>query len=280
MNYQKTITLNLGAPNSGLNLEAQPINQDGENFGDPISTGFVEIFPGNYLWTGELDENMRGAVKFRDVDSGQYFGIVAVEPVRVSGYGPFVVSVTIRSLSTGLPLTNAFVRFYNDTEDASATTDNTGKATVTIKSGTFNIAVAASGFVTVTDTVDIPGDTTLPDINLGIQSLPVVETEGMTIVTCLASDFGKPQKNVKFSLIFEDKTHQFVNGVFQPDKEQTKLTDSNGRAELQVWPSYILQDNDFEPITYVVSVDGNYVGRIIVPPGGGNLADLLIAEEE
>jgi len=280
MKYTKTISLNLGAVNAGLTLEAQPVDQTGADSGDPIDTGFVELFPGNYLWTGELEETLRGAVKFKNMDTGQFYGAVAVEPNPVSGFGPYVVTILVKSLTSGLPIANASVRLFNDTEDVSKTTGVDGLVSLNVKSGTFKRIVSAGGFVTVSDEVDVVGDEELSDVSLSIQSIPVVETEGMTIVTCLASDFGKPQKNVKFVLSFEDKSKNFVNGVFQPDKEQEGYTNANGRAELQVWPSYVLQDNDFEPATYAAYVDGTFIGRVLVPSGGGNLSDLIIAEDD
>jgi hypothetical protein len=64
MSYSTTKTISLGSANTGLTLAAQLYTSAGGTSGGPISTGFVEIGGGVYLWTGTIPDDFQGIVKF------------------------------------------------------------------------------------------------------------------------------------------------------------------------------------------------------------------------
>lgn len=66
MSYTLNFSLALGASKTGLaDLRAQLVDSAGANSGSAISTGFIEIGTGNYLWSyGSFADGFRGGVKF------------------------------------------------------------------------------------------------------------------------------------------------------------------------------------------------------------------------
>ena len=65
MAYTLSITLALGAGQTGLTLSAQLVDTAGANVGSAVTSGFVEIGGGNYLWTyAAFPDAFRGGVKF------------------------------------------------------------------------------------------------------------------------------------------------------------------------------------------------------------------------
>lgn len=65
MTYQRDCAIALGAGQTGLTLTAQLVDTVGANVGAVISTGFVEIGVGNYLWHyAAYPDGFRGGVVF------------------------------------------------------------------------------------------------------------------------------------------------------------------------------------------------------------------------
>src|SRR5438105_4871092 len=64
MAHTVSIPVILGSGQGGLSLTAQVIDSTGANVGAGITSGFVEVSPGYYLWTGPIPDGHRGAVKF------------------------------------------------------------------------------------------------------------------------------------------------------------------------------------------------------------------------
>ena len=65
MAYSYSISLALGSSKVGLSLTAQLVNTSGTNVGAAITTGFIEIGAGNYLWTYiSFPDGFRGGIKF------------------------------------------------------------------------------------------------------------------------------------------------------------------------------------------------------------------------
>lgn len=84
MSYKVTISVVLGSSMSGLSLEAQIIDENGNDVGSAINTGFVEIGSGNYLWTGDIPNNHRGAIKFYAAGNpGTILAISSIDPSDV-----------------------------------------------------------------------------------------------------------------------------------------------------------------------------------------------------
>ena len=82
MSYTLSISISIGSSRSGLSLSAQLFNYNGDNIGDSIVSGFVEIGRGNYLWTYDgFPDNFRGGVKFyNQADPLVVLAITAINP--------------------------------------------------------------------------------------------------------------------------------------------------------------------------------------------------------
>lgn len=75
-----TIPLALGSSQTGLTLRAQLVNTIGTDVGAPVTTGFVELGAGAYLWTGEVDADFRGGVVFETSPGGVVKATTAINP--------------------------------------------------------------------------------------------------------------------------------------------------------------------------------------------------------
>lgn len=64
MAYDLEFSIALGASKTGLTLVAQLVDGAGADVGIPITTGFVEIGNGYYLWVGAIPDDHTGGVKF------------------------------------------------------------------------------------------------------------------------------------------------------------------------------------------------------------------------
>ncbi len=85
MTYASTTSLSLGTGQTGLILRAQLISYDGTSVGSAISSGFVEIGQGNYMWTySSYPNGFRGVVKFYDSASPSVIlAIAAINPEEI-----------------------------------------------------------------------------------------------------------------------------------------------------------------------------------------------------
>jgi len=64
MSYTRTFDIRLGPMMTGQTLTAQLIDAAGEETGDPITDGFVEVGGGFYQFATEFDDEAQGSVKF------------------------------------------------------------------------------------------------------------------------------------------------------------------------------------------------------------------------
>jgi len=82
MAYELVFSISLGSAKVGLTLAAQLVDKTGANVGTEITTGFVEIGGGNYLWYYDgFPDNHRGGVKFYEVGApGAILAFAAINP--------------------------------------------------------------------------------------------------------------------------------------------------------------------------------------------------------
>lgn len=153
MAYTLSINLALASTDTGLSLSAQLIDTAGANVGSAVTTGFVEIGVGNYLWTyADFPDGFRGGVKFSS--GGTVKAFTAINPqdgeyldAKVSGLPSALLDLasavdgkTIREILrlvaawhggkvSGAP-NNPVARDLNDTKDrVRAITDANGNRT-------------------------------------------------------------------------------------------------------------------------------------------------------
>jgi len=67
MSYEATTSIILGSSQTGKQLVAQLLDTKGVFVGSPVTSGFVEIGQGNYIWTYEYPDGFRGAIKFYEL---------------------------------------------------------------------------------------------------------------------------------------------------------------------------------------------------------------------
>lgn len=81
MAYQLAVNLVLASTDTGLSLEAQLIDTAGASVGSAVTTGFVEVGLGNYLWNyASFPDGFRGGVKFSISGGGALKAFVAINP--------------------------------------------------------------------------------------------------------------------------------------------------------------------------------------------------------
>lgn len=103
MAYTLSTALALGAGQTGLTLSAQLMDTTGANVGGAVTSGFIEIGGGNYLWTyASFPDAFRGGVKFSAASVLKAFvGINPEEAERVdaaiTSRAPAGASITTRA---------------------------------------------------------------------------------------------------------------------------------------------------------------------------------------
>lgn len=80
MSYNISIDISLGSSKTGLTLNGQLVDTDGNDSGAAITTGFVEIGTGTYQWYGAITEGFRGIIKF--YESGSPSTVLAVASIN------------------------------------------------------------------------------------------------------------------------------------------------------------------------------------------------------
>lgn len=80
-----SILIKLGKTYTGLSLKAQLVDTSGSDRGASISSGFVELEDGEYLWTYGFDTTFQGAVKILKSD-GTYLTSFGLNPDDSSDY--------------------------------------------------------------------------------------------------------------------------------------------------------------------------------------------------
>ena len=76
----------VGISQTGLTLQAQIITSSGSNYGSPITSGFVEIGNGNYLWSATIPDSFIGGVKFLKMDN-TLMAFTSINPNQLSPSG-------------------------------------------------------------------------------------------------------------------------------------------------------------------------------------------------
>lgn len=69
MSYRINFGVSLGKSYEGLSLAAQFINYSGTDVGDEITSGFVDLGNGLYMWSYLISDGFSGAVKFYEQGS-------------------------------------------------------------------------------------------------------------------------------------------------------------------------------------------------------------------
>lgn len=121
MAYRVTINIALGQGHAGLTLKAQLVDVTGASVGLAVTTGFVEIGGGNYLWDySSVPSNFRGGIKFLKTSDSSLQAFVSVSPedselldhldtdvssrLSTAGYiAPDNATITTISLKIGTP---------------------------------------------------------------------------------------------------------------------------------------------------------------------------------
>jgi len=81
MSFTRTIPVILGSGLPAETLRAQLVDTVGANVGTPVTTGFVNLGLGNYLWHyAAFPDGHRGGVKFEKNSDGTLYAFEAVNP--------------------------------------------------------------------------------------------------------------------------------------------------------------------------------------------------------
>lgn len=154
MTYTLSYGISLGPDHAGLTLTAQLVDTAGSDVGASVSTGFVEISDGNYLWTyASIPDSHRGGVKFFSNAGSQLEAFGAVNPVesepnaladaildRAAGVETGrtlrqslrLMLASLAGKLSGAATTTVTIRDTNDTKDRIlATVDSNGNRTAT-----------------------------------------------------------------------------------------------------------------------------------------------------
>lgn len=80
MAYSLSFMVRLGSSMTGKTLRAQLKTTAGANQGGVVTTGFVELGGGEYLWTGSIPDDFHGCVVFADNGTGAYYTSATINP--------------------------------------------------------------------------------------------------------------------------------------------------------------------------------------------------------
>ena len=84
MSYNINYSVNLTKSHQGKTLAAQLVDDDGVDVGSEITTGFIEIGNGFYLWSYDMEDNFSGAAKFYEVgESSEILTFTAINPQEI-----------------------------------------------------------------------------------------------------------------------------------------------------------------------------------------------------
>lgn len=169
MAYQQAFGLSLGTSQTGLaaQLRAQLVSTAGANVGAVVSTGFVEIGVGLYLWHyASIPDGHRGGAVFTRNDTSAVVAFVAINPedaedialilakTNLIGAGSVTVTSSVSSDGTSIALFggddyhNIEAREIEIVDTGGAWPDLTG-ATVTFYAENDNYGVAFTKAMTV-----------------------------------------------------------------------------------------------------------------------------------
>lgn len=158
--YTLDIGIALGGSQTGLTLSAQLVDTTGANVGSAVTSGFVEIGAGNYLWHyAAFPDGHRGGVKFSAGATLKAF--IAINPeeaeridAKVSsvsggggtlvGPGSRAVTITVTRPDGTTPIEGAAVWVSTDAAGSNViagtlSTDTLGRATFSLDNGTYYV---------------------------------------------------------------------------------------------------------------------------------------------
>src|SRR5262245_14550109 len=87
MAYTSSVGIALGASRAGLTLRAQLLDTLGAAVGAAVTSGFVEVGGGYYLWTYDFPGTFRGGVKFTNAADGSIQAFTAINPEELAPGG-------------------------------------------------------------------------------------------------------------------------------------------------------------------------------------------------
>lgn len=161
MSYTLSVSIALGSSKTGLTLTATILDTAGATV-STTGSGFVEIGLGNYLWTGSLPDNHRGAVKFTGTGVVALAAINTEEAEMVSDIKDILVSQTPGAgeytvdlpISDGSPIEGAEVWVTATNSPTAAilratTSDSLGNARFYLDAGSYYYWVGLNGYETL-----------------------------------------------------------------------------------------------------------------------------------
>jgi hypothetical protein len=80
-------SLSLGKGKTGITLNAQKTDIDGNNVDSVITTGFTEIGSGFYIWNYNLNNDFEGCIKFIDSSNDEVLAFTSVNLSQLSPNG-------------------------------------------------------------------------------------------------------------------------------------------------------------------------------------------------
>jgi hypothetical protein len=80
-------SLSLGKGKTGVVLNAQKTDIDGNDVDAIITTGFTEIGSGFYIWNYSLNNDFQGCIKFIDSSSNEVLAFTSINPSQLSPNG-------------------------------------------------------------------------------------------------------------------------------------------------------------------------------------------------
>lgn len=121
MSYSYTFSIHLGPTYAGLKLAAQLIDTAGDDVGSEVTTRFIEIGNGDYLWTATVPDGHRGGVLvYEDGTPGTVLAVGAINPEDAelvgdgsAGGGAGYYTDTVES-PAGTPVDGARVQLATD----------------------------------------------------------------------------------------------------------------------------------------------------------------------
>lgn len=181
-----TIPVDLYADLTGLTLEAQPVDASNSPLGSPLTSGFVEIGGGAYLWTVPTLPAGMVAVRIQNHANHAFTGttISASTVASQSLAGPSSVTITFND-SNGAAVANVIFAIVGQ---GSSQANSSGVAAFGLSNGTYTVVASpTAGVVFPQATLTVNGTTTLT-ITGPAATIPSVPGAGRTIVSGVTVD--------------------------------------------------------------------------------------------
>lgn len=80
-------SLSLGKGKTGLTLSAQKVDVDGNDVDSEITSGFIEVGDGFYIWTYNMDSSFQGCIKFINTANNEVLAFTSINPSELSPTG-------------------------------------------------------------------------------------------------------------------------------------------------------------------------------------------------